>query len=144
MLDLPHPPLCELPSKVWQRDQRPMIIAETSGLPMVARLKDVMEEALAAVDEGTDLHGVCLFQAVDMPDWHTGDWLHNGLSDLVDQGGDLRRVPCQQYIDELRRWQRLLNRVTELDEDPFSDPVELQDVVDAAKRLKVKPDRDGS
>ena len=37
--------------------------------------------------------------------------------------------------DELRRWQRLLNRVTELDEDPFSDPVELQDVVDAAKRM---------
>jgi hypothetical protein len=44
----------------------------------------------------------------------------------------------------LRRWQRLLNRVTELDEDPFSDPVELQDVVDAAKRMKVGPDRDGS
>jgi hypothetical protein len=33
-----------------------------------------------------------------------------------------------------------LNRVTVLDEDPFSDPVELQDVVDAARRLQTQPD----
>jgi beta-glucosidase/6-phospho-beta-glucosidase/beta-galactosidase len=139
-------PLCELLSKVWQRYRRPMIIAETSGLQDGREewLKDVMEEALAAVDEGIDLHGICLFPAVDMPDWHTGEWLHNGLCDLVDEGGELRRVPCRPYIDELRRWQRLLNRVTELDEDPFSDPVELQDVVEAARRMKVKPDRDWS
>ena len=139
-------PLCELLSKVWQRYRRPMIIAETSGLHDGREewLKDVMEEALAAVDEGIDLHAICLFPAVDMPDWHTGEWLHNGLCDLIDEGGDLRRVPCRPYIDELRRWQRLLNRVTELDEDPFSDPVELQDVVEAARRMKVKPDRDWS
>jgi hypothetical protein len=47
-------------------------------------------------------------------------------------------------VDELRRWQRLLNRVTVLDDDPFSDPVELQDVVDAAKRLRTQADRDWS
>jgi hypothetical protein len=131
-------PLCELLSKMWQRYRCPMIIAETSGLHDGREewLKDVMEEALAAVDEGIDLHGICLFPAVDMPDWHTGEWLHNGLCDLVDEGGELRRVPCQPYIDELRRWQRLLNRVTELDEDPFSDPVELKDVVDAARRMR--------
>lgn len=43
-------------------------------------------------------------------------------------------VPFEPYIAELRRWQRLPNRVTELEEAPFSDPVELQDVIDAAKR----------
>jgi hypothetical protein len=37
-----------------------------------------------------------------------------------------------------------LNRVTELDEDPFSDPVDLQDVSDAAKRLRPAPDKDWS
>jgi hypothetical protein len=31
-----------------------------------------------------------------------------------------------------------------LDEDPYSDPVELQDVIDAAKRLKNKSDADWS
>jgi hypothetical protein len=29
-----------------------------------------------------------------------------------------------------------------LDDDPFSDPVELQDVIDAARRLKKQPDKD--
>ena len=78
--------------------------------------------------KGIDLHGVCLFPAVDMPDWHTGEWLHNGLCDLVEEAGDLKRGPFQPYIDELRRWQKRLNRVTELDEDPFSDPVDLSDI----------------
>jgi beta-glucosidase/6-phospho-beta-glucosidase/beta-galactosidase len=130
----------------WERYRRPMIIGETSGLAQgrSAWLKDVMEEALAAVVEGIDMHGVCLFPAVDMPDWHTGEWLNNGIADLVDEGGNLRRIPHEPYVEELRRWQKLLNRVTALDADPFSDPVELQDVIDAAHRLQMKADKDWS
>ena len=79
-----------------------------------------------------------------MPDWHTGEWLHNGICDLVDDGGDLRRVPFAPYVDELRALAAALNRVTELDEDPFSDPVELQDVIDAARRLRPRADADWS
>jgi len=138
--------LCDLLQIVWQRYGRPMIISETSGMGdgRASWLKDVMEESLAAVNEGMDLHGICLFPAVDMPDWHTGKWVHNGICDLVEDGSDLRREPDQKYVDELRRWQKELNRVTVLDEDPFSDPVELQDVIDAAHRLKEKPDKDWS
>jgi hypothetical protein len=139
-------PLCDLMHLVWDRYRRPMIIGETSGLEggRAAWLRDVMEESLAAVDSGIDLHGICLFPAVDMPDWHTGEWLHNGICDLIPEGDDLRRQPHDPYIAELRRWQKELNRVTELDPDPFSDPVELQDVVAAAKRLNKKPDKNWS
>lgn len=139
-------PLGDLLKIPWERYRRPMIIGETSGLDHGRRawLKDVMEESLAAVSQGIDMHGICLFPAVDMPDWHTGEWLHNGIADLVDQGGELHRVPNEPYVEELRRWQRILNRVTALDEDPFSDPVELQDVVDAAQRLQLKSDKDWS
>lgn len=139
-------PLCELMRRVWERYKRPIIIGETSGMNegRDAWLKDVMEEALAAVDSGIDLHGICLFPAVDMPDWHTGEWLHNGICDLEPLDAKLERKPFKPYIDELRRWQKELNRVTQLDEDPFSDPVELQDVIDAAKRLKKKPDKNWS
>jgi len=49
-------------------------------------------------------------------------------------------VPYQPYVDELRRWQKELNRVTSLDDDPYSDPVELQEVIDAARRLRPRPD----
>jgi len=139
-------PLCDLLREVWDRYHRPMIIGETSGLGKgrAAWLKDVMEESLAAVDSGIDLHGICLFPAVDMPNWHTGEWLHNGICDLVEENGVLKRVPAENYVNELRRWQKELNRVTTLDTDPFSDPVELQDVIDAAKRLKKKPDANWS
>ena len=138
--------LCDLLREVWERYHRPIIIGETSGLGhgRAAWLKDVMEEALAAVDSGIDLHGICLFPAVDMKDWHTGEWLHNGICDLNENNGILERVQAEKYVAELRRWQKELNRVTVLDEEPFSDPVELQDVVDAAKRLKKKPDVDWS
>lgn len=137
-------PLCDLLKLVWDRYQRPMIIGETSGLGpgRAAWLRDVMEEALAAVELGMDMHGICLFPAVDMPDWHTGQWLNNGICDLVQDGNDLRRVPNEEYVAELRRWQKELNRVTVLDPDPFSDPVELGDVIAAAHRLQKKPDTD--
>jgi beta-glucosidase/6-phospho-beta-glucosidase/beta-galactosidase len=139
-------PLCELMRWVWERYHRPMIIGETSGMEAGRDewLKDVVEEALAAVNAGMDLHGICLFPAVDMPDWHTGRWLHNGIYDLVEEGDNLKRVPCEPYIAELRRWQKEFNRVMTLDADPLSDPVELQDVIDAAKRLQPEPDRNWS
>ncbi|MCA1246923.1 b-glycosidase [Massilia sp. MS-15] len=137
-------PLCDMLGTVWERYRRPMIIGETSGLGhgRADWLRDVMGESLAAVRRGMDLQGICLFPAVDMPDWHTGEWVKNGICDLAEQDGDLKRVPHQPYVDELRRWQKALNRVTELDADPFSDPVELQDVVDAAHRLDAQPDKD--
>ncbi|MBD2124656.1 family 1 glycosylhydrolase [Trichocoleus sp. FACHB-262] len=136
-------PLCELINWVWERYHRPMIIGETSGLEAGRDewLRDVMDEALAAVNAGIDLHGICLFPAVDMPDWHSGKWLNNGIYDLVKEGDNLKRVPCEAYIAELRRWQQELNRVMTLDADPLSDPVDLQDVIDAAQRLQKVPDR---
>jgi beta-glucosidase/6-phospho-beta-glucosidase/beta-galactosidase len=139
-------PLGTLLHFAHDRYRRPMIIGETSGLGdgRPAWLKDVMEECLAAVREGVDLHGVCLFPGVDMPNWHDGTWLHNGICDLVDDAGDLRRVPFAPYVDELRRWQRLLNRVTELDEDPLSDPVDLGDIVAAAHEMQFRTDSDWS
>jgi hypothetical protein len=139
-------PLCDLLRLVWERYRRPMIIGETSGMGQgrAAWLKDVMEESLAAVNMGMNLQGICLFPAVDMPDWHTGKWLNNGICDLIEEQGVLRRYPDGAYVEELRRWQKELNRVSVLDDDPFSDPVELQDVVDAAVRLQKKPDQDWS
>jgi beta-glucosidase/6-phospho-beta-glucosidase/beta-galactosidase len=139
-------PLHTLLERVWERYRRPMIISETSGLHdgRAAWFKDVMEESLAAVNDGMDFQGICLFPAVDMQDWHTGEWLGNGICNLEDCDGDLRRAPHEPYVEELRRWQRELNRIEVLDADPFSDPVELQDVIDAAKKLKPEPDKNWS
>ena len=139
-------PLCDLLELAWERYRRPMIIGETSGLRdgRAAWLRDIMQESLAAVDRGIDLHGICLFPGVDMPDWNTGEWLHNGIADLQPDGEDLRRIPDPEYVEELHHWQRFLNRTERLDEDPFSDPVDLADVVAAARRLSVRGDVDWS
>jgi hypothetical protein len=136
-------PLCDLIEKGWKRYRRPCIVAETSGLKggRPDWLNDVVAESLAAVNRGVDLHGVCLFPAVDMPDWHNGEWLHNGIADLeLLPDGSLMRVPFVPYVDALHRWQRRLNRVETLDDDPFDKAVDLEDIVNAAKALAPEAD----
>jgi beta-glucosidase/6-phospho-beta-glucosidase/beta-galactosidase len=139
-------PLCELITFAWNRYQRPMVVAETSGLKDGREnwLNDVVQEALAAVYQGIDLHGICLFPAVDMPDWNTGTWVHNGIADLIEDDGDLRRVPHVPTVNALRHWQKTLNRVTALDDDPLSDPINLDDIRHAAERLALQPDTNWS
>jgi hypothetical protein len=106
---------------------------------------DITCEALAAVNRGVDLHGICLFPAVDMQDWHTGEWLHMGIADVEElPNGSLMRKPFPPYVQRLRHWQHRLNRVTELDEDPYDSPVNLEDVRRAARELRPMADANWS
>ena len=108
-------------------------------------LNDVVCESLAAVNRGVDLHGICLFPAVDMTDWYTGEWLHMGLADVEKlPDGSLMRKPFVPYVEALHHWQKRLKRVTALDEDPFDEPVDLGDVIAAAKELKPEADANWS
>ena len=138
-------PLCDLIEEAAKRYNRPVIVAETSGLEGGRDdwLNDVVMESLAAVNRGVDLHGICMFPAVDMPDWHTDKWLHNGIADVeLLPSGALMRKPFLPYVQALHHWQRRLNRVTELDENPFDAPVNLEDIVKAARELDPKADPD--
>jgi beta-glucosidase/6-phospho-beta-glucosidase/beta-galactosidase len=138
-------PLCDLLEEGWKRYRRPTIVAETSGLEggRPDWLNDVVQESLAAVNRGVELHAVCLFPAVDMPDWHNGEWLHNGICDLVaEPDGNLKRVPFAPYVEALHAWQRRLNRVETLDDDPFDKPVDLADIVKAAREMNPQADAD--
>jgi hypothetical protein len=95
------------------------------------------------VRRGVDLHGICLFPAVDMTDWHTGEWLHMGIADVEPQpDGALLRRPFAPYVEALQTWQRRLNRVTSLDDDPYDAAVDLADIRAAADRLSPKADAD--
>lgn len=138
-------PLCDLIEEAAKPFGRPCIVAETSGLEggRPDWLNDVVAESLAAVNRGVDLHGICLFPAVDMPDWGTGEWVHNGIADLERlPNGALMRRPYLPYVEALHRWQRRLSRVTELDDDPFDEPVDLEDIVGAAKEMRPTADSD--
>jgi len=140
-------PVADLIWESWDKYKRPCIVAETSGLygGRPDWLNDIVGECLAAVNRGVDLHGVCLFPAVDMTDWHTGKWLHMGIADVEElPDGALMRRPFVPYTDALRLWQERLKRVTRLDDDPYDKPVNLADISEAAKRLAPKADADWS
>lgn len=137
--------LCALIEEAWAKYRRPCIIAETSGLHggRPDWLNDLMHEAMSALERGVDLHGVCLFPAVDMTDWHSGEWLHMGLADVEPlPNGSLMRTPFLPYVQMLQRWQRRLHRVTSLDDDPFSNAIDLGEVREAARQLQSSPDAD--
>jgi hypothetical protein len=140
-------PVCDLIEEAWSKYKRPCIIAETSGLygGRPQWLDDMTSEALAAVNRGVDLHGICLFPAVDMQDWHSGEWLHMGIADIEPlPNGVLMRKPFPPYVERLHHWQRRFNRVTELDEDPYDSPVDLEDVDRAARELRPTADANWS
>jgi hypothetical protein len=132
-------PVCDLLTEAWARYKRPCIVAETSGLHggRDQWLEDISCECLAAVNRGVELHGICLFPAVDMQDWHTREWLHMGIADVEQlSSGALMRKPFVPYVDALHRWQKRLNRVAALDQDPFDKPIDLEDIRKAAAELQ--------
>jgi beta-glucosidase/6-phospho-beta-glucosidase/beta-galactosidase len=140
-------PVADLIWESWDKYRRPCIVAETSGISggRPDWLNDMVCECLAAVNRGVDLHGICLFPAVDMTDWHNGKWLHMGIADVEElPTGALMRTPFAPYTAALRNWQLRLKRVTELDEDPYDKPVNLRDIVRAAKEQAPKADADWS
>jgi beta-glucosidase/6-phospho-beta-glucosidase/beta-galactosidase len=115
-------PLGEMLMHAWERYHRPIIIGETSGYQdhRAEWLRMVMEESLKALNSGIDLQGVCLYPCVDIPDWQTGEWAKIGIYDIQDLE-TCRRLPCESYIEELRRWQKRLDHPEELEPDALRE-----------------------
>ena len=77
-----------------------------------------MEECFKALNAGVDLHGVCLYPFVDVPDWWSQKWAKIGIYDVADKDS-FERVPCDAYIEELRRWQKLLDQPENVEPDGY-------------------------
>jgi hypothetical protein len=101
-------PLRELVGQVWQRYRRDggeLLITETSdvGERRAGWLDGVADEAVALLEQGVPLGGVCLYPILGMPEWHDrGRWTAMGLWDL-DRGDGLRRVLHAPMAQALRR-----------------------------------------
>jgi len=113
-------PLSALLQFAWDRYQRPVIIGETSGYQenRAEWLRMTMEECFKALNAGVELHGVCLYPFVDVPDWWTQQWAKIGIYDVADKE-EFERVPCDAYIAELRRWQKLLDQPENVEPDGY-------------------------
>ena len=135
-------PLSELLKFAWNRYHRPVIIGETSGYQehRAEWLRMTMEESLKAINAGVDLHGVCLYPFVDVPDWWTQKWAKIGIYDVADKSS-FDRVPCDAYIQELRAWQKLLDQPENVEPDGYGHRwgrVQLEEVRRYAKRWEAK------
>jgi len=113
-------PLSALLQFAWDRYRRPLIIGETSGYQehRAEWLRMTMEECFKALNAGVELHGVCLYPFVDVPDWWTQQWAKIGIYDVADKK-EFERVPCDAYIAELRRWQKLLDQPENVEPDGY-------------------------
>jgi beta-glucosidase/6-phospho-beta-glucosidase/beta-galactosidase len=104
-------PLRTLLAEIHTRYGRPLIISETShfGTGRGRWLREVVEEACRARAGGVPLEGLCVYPIIDRPDWDDpGHWHHSGLWDLEPTpDGRLERVPCSEYLEDLRIAQRL-------------------------------------
>ena len=106
-------PLRRLLAEVYHRYDRPLVLSETShfGAGRARWIREVADEAAAARAEGVPLEGVCVYPIIDRPDWDNPEHWHNsGLWDLrPGADGRLERVPCEEYVAELREVQRVLS-----------------------------------
>ena len=131
-------PLSEMLEFAWQRYRRPIIIGETSGYQehRAEWLRMTMEESLKALNSGVELHGICLYPFVDLPDWWSQEWAKIGVYDVADKDS-FDRVPCDAYIEELRRWQKLLDQPENVEPDGYGREwgrVQLAEVQKFAKQ----------
>ena len=137
-------PLSDLLQFAWDRYRRPIIIGETSGYQdnRAEWLRMTVEESLKALNAGVELHGVCLYPFVDVPDWWTQKWAKIGIYDVADKES-FERVPCYPYIAELRRWQKLLDQPENVEPDGYGNQwgrVQLGEVREYAAKLAQVPD----
>ena len=102
-------PLHRLLVEVHTRYGRPILISETShfGTGRGRWLREVAEESHLARGLGVPLEGLCVYPVIDRPDWDDPEHWHNsGLWDLRRaEDGRLERVPCPEYMAELREAQ---------------------------------------
>lgn len=107
-------PLHQLLNTLYQRYQRPVLLAETGhiGSGRGAWVTDIAGQVAQARLQGTDVAGICLYPAIDRPDWEDiHRWHHSGLWDVVPNAADpLARTLCQPYATALLRAQRKLDR----------------------------------
>jgi hypothetical protein len=99
-------PLHRLLQEVHERYRRPLIISETShfGEGRARWLREVADEVATARALGVPLEGLCIYPIIDRPDWdEPARWHNSGMWDLCRSAdGRLERVPCEDYVVELR------------------------------------------
>jgi beta-glucosidase/6-phospho-beta-glucosidase/beta-galactosidase len=108
-----HPrykPFRAIIQEVFERYQRPMLVAETGteGRDRRMWLKYIASEVRASVEAGLPIHGLCWYPIVDYPGWDDNRHCPAGLLSYVDEQG--KRSVFEPLGQELDKQQKLLAR----------------------------------
>jgi UDP-galactopyranose mutase len=114
-------PLSDILVDLHRRYGRPVLLAETShvGSGRGVWIREMAEQAVLARERGAEMCGICLYPAIDRPDWeNAAHWHHSGLWDLDRSGPDpLARVLVAPYATALQQAIRLTDCLTETKEN---------------------------
>jgi hypothetical protein len=100
-------PLSTLLGNVWNRYQRPLLIAET-GIEDERRpewLRYVSEQVRSAIRNNVPVHGICLYPVMNHPGWADDRHCHNGLWDYCNADGHREiytPLACELLIQQER------------------------------------------
>jgi hypothetical protein len=106
LFDNPHyRPLREMLKEIYDRYQRPIVIAETGaeGDERIPWFNYVTAEILAAQKMGVPIHGVCIYPILNYPGWDDDRCCPTGLWGYADERG-VRSV-FKPLVDELAKHQ---------------------------------------
>ncbi|MCU6499157.1 NAD(P)-binding protein [Rugamonas sp. A1-17] len=119
-------PLYRLLLELGRRYDRPLLLAETShvGSGRGAWIRQIAEQAALAAQHGADLRGVCVYPAIDRPDWeHADHWHRSGLWDLDRDGPDpLARRLVAPYATALHQSIQLTDHLCRTADTPADTP----------------------
>jgi beta-glucosidase/6-phospho-beta-glucosidase/beta-galactosidase len=94
-------PFQEIVKEVYERYKRPLFVAET-GIEDEVRpewLRYVCSEVRAAMDDGVQMEGICLYPVVNHPGWDDERHCRNGLWDYANENGEREiYVPLAQEL----------------------------------------------
>lgn len=105
-------PLRDLYMEVYERYQKPLLLAETShpkeDRPMWMNM--IAEETAAVIEQGIPFYGVCLYPIIDRPDWdNLADWHKAGLWDAeLRENEPPARILYEPYAEALLESQELI------------------------------------
>ncbi|TFW25982.1 glycosyltransferase, partial [Duganella callida] len=126
-------PLYQALVELEERYRRPLLLAETShvGSGRGVWIRQMAEQAALAVQHGVDLRGVCLYPAIDRPDWdHAEHWHRSGLWDVdLHSTPPLARVAVPPYATALHQAIRLTNHLCHLPTEPHQRESAMQTMI---------------
>jgi protoporphyrinogen oxidase/glycosyltransferase involved in cell wall biosynthesis len=104
-------PLSDMLVELHRRYGRPVLLAETShvGSGRGIWIRQMAEQVAMAHARGAEVRGLCLYPAIDRPDWdNASHWHRSGLCDVDRDGPDpLTRVLVVPYANALHQSIRL-------------------------------------